>query len=169
MKTLLITKNIDCESLGGRELLSQSNKQSLSNIFLDKLEVFEISKSGKSKLKKFLDIPRGYIDGVSDLKIKEILEFISQREFRRVFIDGSNFGSIAKAIRKDFPELEIIIFFHNSEFRFFFGAFLSRPSFHSAGVFLAITTARCTLIVSTVAVASAFPTTRGASNLAGSN
>ena len=137
MKTLLITKNIDNESVGGRELLSQSNQESLSKILLEKLEICEISKIEQSNFKKLLNIPKGYIDGVSDLKIQEILEFISERDIRRVFLDGSNFGSIAKAISENFPELRIIIFFHNSEYRFFFGAFLSNPSFHSLGVVLA--------------------------------
>ena len=137
MKTLLITKKIGGESLGGRELLSQANKESLSKIYLNKLEILEIQKFKKSNLNKLFDIPRGYIDGLSYFKIKEILEFVSHGDFKQIFIDGSNFGSVAKAIKKNFPQLRIVIYFHNSECRFFFGAFLARPSIHSAGVFLA--------------------------------
>ena len=137
MKTLLIRKNINQESLGGRELLSKSNLLSLSSILSDDLEMFELLKLQKSNIQKFLDIPRGYIDGVSDIKIKEILNLISEKHFKIIFLDGSNFGSIAKVIKKNFPELKIIIFFHNVEYRFFLGAFFSKPSVHSLGVLIA--------------------------------
>ena len=113
MKTLLIRKNINQESLGGRELLSKSNLLSLSSILSDDLEIFELLKLQKSNIQKFLDIPRGHIDGVSDIKIKEILNLISKKNFKIIFLDGSNFGSIAKLIKKNFPELKIIIFFNN--------------------------------------------------------
>jgi hypothetical protein len=136
MKTLLITKGINQKSIGGRELLSKSTARSLSSILSDNLEIFELFKFQKSNLKKILDIPTGHIDGVSHIKIKEILKLISEKDFKIIFLDGSNFGSIAKTIRKNFPELKIIIFFHNVEYRFFLGAFFSKPTLHSLGVLI---------------------------------
>ena len=137
MKTLLITKNIEGNTIGGRELLSQTNRQSLSKILLNNLEVFEVNQFKKLTHKKILDVPKGYIDGMSKSIIKNILEVISCGEFKQIFIDGSNFGSLAKAIKKVFPELKIVTFFHNSECQFFFKAFVSKPSIHTAGVFFA--------------------------------
>lgn len=134
---LLITSTLESNHPGGRKLLSHTNFQSLQEIYDQKLQLLELAKPAKSFLRKFIDIFKGHIDGCSDKSILDAFSLIEKYNIQDVFIDGSNFGAFASAIRKEFPNIRIIIFFHNVEFNFFYGAFKSNYSVHSFGVMVA--------------------------------
>lgn len=71
---------------------------------------------------------RGHINGVSDSTISAILRIITCENVAGVYIDGSNFGELARAISAKFPDIRIVTFFHNVEARFFWGSFKESKS-----------------------------------------
>ena len=55
----------------------------------------------------------------------------------RIFLDGSNLGRLARAIKRTTPIVEVLTFFHNVEARFFLGALKQYRSVHALGVLAA--------------------------------
>ena len=54
-----------------------------------------------------------------------------------LFIDGSNLGAAARAIKRTCPRVRVVTFFHNVEARFFLGALRAKPTAKAFGVLLA--------------------------------
>jgi glycosyltransferase involved in cell wall biosynthesis len=123
-KVLLLTNTLDESPNGGRELLCKLNFESLSGLYADDLVLFELEQTSPSGPTQLYRSFRGYIDGLSPAVIAELLGRILREGVGTVFIDGSNLGKAAKCIRKAFPEIKIITFFHNVETVFFWGGFL---------------------------------------------
>jgi len=74
-------------------------------------------KGGISTLKTFLT---GYLLGLSPDHEGKIITLIkSDRSIRYVFIDSSLLGRLTTIIKTQFPDIQIIVFFHNVEFSFF--------------------------------------------------
>lgn len=113
---------MDDRHIGGRELLCRLNERVLKDLFGGRLTKFEIVDGNKSFLDKSTGALRGRVDGVDGAVISQIMQLILEKDANQVFIDGSNLGSVAKALKKYFPSLEVITFYHNVETRFFFGA-----------------------------------------------
>ena len=119
---LLITKKIDDRPIGGRELLCRLNERVLEALYEGRFNKFEIDGCSESFYDKAIGALRGRVDGVDGAKILQIVQLIQEKNPSQVFIDGSNLGSISKALKKHSPGLEVIIFYHNVETRFFCGA-----------------------------------------------
>jgi glycosyltransferase involved in cell wall biosynthesis len=123
-KLLLITSKLQESPAGGRELLCKMNHDVLKSICGDRFYVYELSQNQyKRSVCSIVNSFRGYIDGLTDLVIEKILSLIQAESIDKVFIDGSNLGEIAKAIKQKYPDINIITFFHNVEVRFFLGSF----------------------------------------------
>jgi len=80
---------------------------------------------------------KGYIDGLNKDTVGRIIEEIRTNNINQVFIDGSNFGELARALKGFAPKVKIYTFFHNVEARFFWRSFGSAPSIHAFSVFVA--------------------------------
>lgn len=131
--TLLITKAHQT-STGGRELLCSLNRKALTDILQGNLAIVEVcSDSPERRVSSVL----GNIDGINDDSLQRVIDFCTQESIRRVFIDGSNLGLAAKAVKSSLPFVEVITFFHNCEARFFLGAARQHPSIKAVGVLLA--------------------------------
>jgi glycosyltransferase involved in cell wall biosynthesis len=122
-RLLLITKQIHDRHIGGRELLCKLNERVLEALFGDRFMKFEIDNGRELFFGKAIGALRGRLDGLDGAQISEILQLITEENPSQVFIDGSNLGSVAKALKKHSPRLEVITFYHNVETRFFLGAF----------------------------------------------
>lgn len=136
-KLLLITKKRDGRHIGGRELLSMLNSRALSSLFEDRIFKFEVSGDTRSTFIKAIGALRGHIDGLNDDVISQIVELIRLRNVNHVFIDGSNLGAAAKELKRFFPFLEVITFYHNVETRFFLGSLRRHRSIKSLAVLIA--------------------------------
>ena len=112
-KVLLITKRIMESPIGGRELLCKLNHDMLKEIHRENYRVLELEKATQIKPNKYIGLFRGYIDGVSPDSICQAISLIHSEDIKIVFIDGSNLGSIAAAIKGKFKHIQIITFFHN--------------------------------------------------------
>lgn len=50
---------------------------------------------------------------------KEIIKVIQKNKYEIIFLDSSLFGFLCQKIKKIFPEIKVISFFHNIEYNFF--------------------------------------------------
>lgn len=114
--------------VGGREQLSRLNEQLLGQIAGDRFESIELD--GDAGIRKLF----GYIDGVSDTTIRMVCDRLRDSGTRRVFLDGSNLGKLAKGIKTTLPHIEVLTFFHNCEARFFLGALRQSKSLKGLAV-----------------------------------
>jgi len=80
---------------------------------------------------------RGHIDGVHPDAIGRLLDRIATARIDTVFLDGSNLGAAAAAIKATAPSVRIVTFFHNVEARFFWGSLKARQTLRACAVLLA--------------------------------
>lgn len=136
-KLMLITPALGHQPLGGRSLLSQLHQDCLREILGGELLIHQLPPAliqGVVSRRKAL---RGFIDGVTDESEQQVFQKLEQEKIQSVFMNGSNLGELARAIRSNFPLMRIITFFHNIEARFFLGALAKTPTLRSLGVLLA--------------------------------
>lgn len=135
-KVMLLTNVIEQSPSGGRELLCKLNYEALRGLYHDNLTLFELEKSGPSGLWQMAKAFKGYIDGLNTASIGAMLDIVRERRIDTVFIDGSNLGKAAKAVKNSFPHVKVFTFFHNVESVFFWGAFWQGKSLHALAVCL---------------------------------
>lgn len=136
-KVLLVTKKLDPLPTGGRELLCKLNYDALASIYGTDLRVCELSAQPRSGVAELLRAVRGHIDGLTDSVMREVIALIEEAGISKVFLDGSNLGALACLLRKECPEIEIVVFFHNVEARFFLGSLRRRKNLRAIAVLIA--------------------------------
>lgn len=134
---LLVTVKSEGSPLGGREMLYRLNRDIVSSLYNDHVRVVALCKSPVRGILATMQAFYGYIDGVNRKICDAISLLIATGEVNKVFLDGSNLGLLAKVLATRFPRLQIIVFFHNVEARFFWGAFKRSKTLHSFSVLLA--------------------------------
>ena len=60
----------------------------------------------------------GYTLGLNARLCRETLNRIRQKPPEYIFIDGSAYGKICKRIKKRYPRIQIVTFFHNVECKY---------------------------------------------------
>jgi len=122
--------------LGGRELLGFAMLQLLK--LGSKREVHSVSfeRIAVLNLRGFLLGFFGYINGLSRSRILGIQLELVREPKAVVFLNGSNFGELFRALSSNRVPAQKVTFFHNVEARFFLGLFLSAPSFRSLGILI---------------------------------
>ncbi len=118
---------------GGREMLSRTNLTLLRDLLGDRLRLIRPKRASS----RYRDAWRGYIDGIDDRFIDELLTAIAARRITLMFVDGSNFGAAVAAVKQRAPHVRIITFFHNVEARFFWGSARLRRDMKSVAVLAA--------------------------------
>jgi len=109
----------------------------LKQIFGAQFYLFGLSKDPIGDISSVANAFRGHLDGLNNETIATILNKIGSQDIRLVFVDGSNYGEIVKAIKERFPQVHVCTFFHNAEARFFFGALLEHRNIRSLGILMA--------------------------------
>lgn len=127
-KVIYITSRPLTDGMGGREQLSAMNSSLLSDLYGAGFERIELN--GRCGFIRLF----GYVDGVTPSMVEYVCERIAASGARQVFLDGSNLGRLAEGIKRAWPDIEILTFFHNCEARFFLGALRRAPSVKSAAV-----------------------------------
>lgn len=133
---LLVTNKLEERPRGGRQLLCKLNHDLLKEIYGSRLVLYELSRKNISNVKKISNALFGYIDGINNEVIIDILSIIKNIESTQVIVDGSNLGTLVKFIKQSHPEVEIVTFFHNVEARFFLGALRQYKTFRAFAVLL---------------------------------
>lgn len=122
------------ETAGGREQLSRLHHRALAELLGDELETILLPRTPISASQAIGAVVTGRIDGATRDAEQRILARIAEQRIDRVWLDGSNLGALAGAIRRRCPSVRIMSFFHNVEPRFFLGALRQRPSLRAAGI-----------------------------------
>lgn len=129
VRCMLITNTLEVSIPGGRSQLCKLNFLMLESIYGERLYLLELMHVPKIySLKQRLKAFRGFIDGVTKDSISRVIATIEKKSINQIFVDGSNFGRLVLEIKRRFPSVEVISFFHNVEARFFWGAFRSSLS-----------------------------------------
>lgn len=138
MKVLHFSPASNVRSITGRELLSDLNRRSLDSLFADNLVHLSVDATRKpSGWRENLSALAGWLDGLNPDIVRRCLDIIALEEIDVVYIEGSNYGRLARAIRIHAPSCRVITFFHNVESRFFWGALKAKTSIKAIGVLLA--------------------------------
>jgi hypothetical protein len=134
-RVLLVTKKLEATPSGGREMLCKLNRDCLKDIFGDRFLSFEIEHRQIRNVKAIIQAFGGHIDGINHDVVAEALQEVA-KDVKKVFVDGSNLGHLALAIKTQFPKIEVCTFFHNVEARFFLGSMKQSRTPHALAVLL---------------------------------
>lgn len=121
MRKFLIVSFTSGEKYTGGMVCSKRNYDSLvaifgkENVFRYVIQPYKEIHLFKSKIKRIIDIFRGYMGGLTLEKEREIHELITTNNITDVFIDSSLLGLAAMKIKQKFPYIRITTFFHNFE------------------------------------------------------
>ncbi|MES2753381.1 MAG: glycosyltransferase [Pseudomonadota bacterium] len=129
---MFITNSNVAAPRGGRALLSALHWRALQDVVGDTIRLQFMT--GHSTA---LRATWGYIDGVTPDTIADLIAMIERDHVAFVWLDGSNFGTLAAAIRQRAPSVVILTFFHNVETRFFLGLVRYAPALRALAVLLA--------------------------------
>lgn len=132
-RVLFLTANCDNVSIGGREMLGETNFGLLRELLGERL----VRVRPPHRSSGYWNAWRGYIDGIDDPFIDQILSIIATERITQMFVDGSNFGAAIAAVKRAAPHVRISTFFHNVEARFFWGAVRANKSIRSVAVMAA--------------------------------
>ncbi len=129
-RLLLLTTDDPARPGGGREMLSRLLHDLLAQLF-EQVDTRRLTRSSRP-----IDGTRGYLHGLDAAGQANLVEDARRGGYDQVFIDGSNLGAAARALRLAMPDLPITSFFHNCETSFFMGALRARPGPRALGVLL---------------------------------
>jgi glycosyltransferase involved in cell wall biosynthesis len=136
-KLMFITPRISAPPEGGRALLSHLHRKCLEALLGDRLIVHPLDRNVIAGARASVQALRGFIDGVTPEAEQAVIAHIAAADVGRVFLNGSNLGRIARALKKQLPKIEVLTFFHNVEARFFQGALRDRWSARALAVLVA--------------------------------
>lgn len=134
---MLLTNKLQTLPVGGREMLCKLNHDLLKDIFGDRLTVLELTKQPIRGFKLITNAFKGQIDGVNARTVNIAFQLIDARNIKQLFVDGSNFGEIVMLVKRKYPHVQVYVFFHNVEIRFFWGSFKQYKSLHAFAVLVA--------------------------------
>lgn len=122
-------------SVGGREQLSALHERTLGDLLGEGLHIERLTPASLSGFGGIIGALRGRIDGVTRASEERVARLA--REVDAVWLDGTNLGRLARAIKDAAPATPVITFAHNVETRFFLAALRRKPSLRAAGVLVA--------------------------------
>ena len=114
---------------GGRAMLGNLHRDAMLALLSRNFAAYRLPESGGMVLSL-----AGYLDGAAPRGIAAALTAVEAHAADTVWLDGSNLGRLAQALRRARPSLRILTFCHNVEARFFLGALRRGRSVRSAGV-----------------------------------
>lgn len=114
MNILFITPTLDNKTGGGK--LTTNIVELLRKNF----NVIKYSCSGYngSKLKKFLFALLNYSHGMVPEDIRNIRKIIDEQEIDVILFNHSYYGNVIKKLKLDYPNIPIVTYFHNVEYKF---------------------------------------------------
>lgn len=131
---MLVTSALAASASGGRAMLGRLNHRILRELFAERLTVVELERPVRRTGLALAGAGRGHIDGLDGVVIQSVLDRIERDGINLVFLDGSNLGALAKAIKQSAPGVTVCTFCHNVEASFFWGALKRRRSLRALAV-----------------------------------
>lgn len=118
-------------------LLSRLLRSCLETIHGTGFVVRELDRGSVTGRQSAVAALRGYLDGLNPGVVREIVDTLRTKKIGRLFIDGSNLGLLAAAVKRELPKVEVLTFCHNVEARFFLGSLKRNRSLRALGVLVA--------------------------------
>lgn len=139
MRTLVFTYDFSAQKVAtGRELLARLNCELLVSILgTQNVLVYKSPPKGPTTLQDRVRTIFGWIDGLTKNVAASCVEMIRKENIDVVYIEGSNYGRLAREIRSAKLDCTVVTFFHNVESKFFLDALKCRPSLRALGVLFA--------------------------------
>ena len=134
---LIVTKRLDPAPAGGRELLCRLNYDALKALYGDRLVLFELPAGRLQNVRAYVNAFRGHIDGLNADSIDAAMRTIQSENVSKVFVDGSNLGGFVAELKRRYPRVEVTVFFHNVEARFFWGSLRMQKNLRALAVLVA--------------------------------
>lgn len=121
MKVLFISSNLLNSKNGGWQC-SNRNYESIREI-ASSVDVYHITPNAArttlmSLFLGILNLIKLYSGGINKKHIKIILNKISEENYDLVFFDSSVYGKLVRAVKRNFPNLKLVSFYHNVEYDF---------------------------------------------------
>lgn len=116
IKVLYIYPEISFEKAGA-DVINERNLKLLSSI--EDVNLFSYKLSRNSRLRTFSELLLGNTGFLKFSDLKEICSIIEQNDIKVVFLWSSRIGIISRYIKKKFPFIKIITFFHNVEKQYY--------------------------------------------------
>lgn len=110
MKMLYIGPNVEKIKTGG-DSVNKRNEILLKQIFNENFNTYYI----ENPVNTFFQKINGYLGGVNKTNVIEIIRIIYEKDIDCVFLSQSFYGKLCYKLRKEFPNLMIITFYHNIE------------------------------------------------------
>lgn len=110
MKILYVGPHVEKIHTGG-DSVNKRNLDLLVDIFNEDLSIYSIA----SPLNTIFQKLKGYLGGITPRIIADILGLIDENKIDCVFLSQSFYGKLSHAIRRKFPNIRIITFYHNIE------------------------------------------------------
>ena len=136
-RLLMITPARPAGEVGGREQLSALHERCLGDLLGDKFAVHRIQPSPPAGVRGAITALAGAIDGVNAVSVGAVLAQITEGGIDQLWLDGSNLGRLAEAVKRAAPGVTVTTFAHNVEARFFLGGLRHRPRPRALAVLIA--------------------------------
>lgn len=114
-KLLYITNSMKYQY--GGAVINRRNYNLLHDIYRDDLFIYEFEYANhESRSEKLKNRLCGFYFGITRQYVQEVLKIVEQHDISIVFISNSLFSCFAVEIKKKFPDVVILSFFHNVEY-----------------------------------------------------
>lgn len=137
MRVLIFQHQRSDEKVAGREILSAANARIIETLVSKGTFLLYAKEPVRTS---FLHQSRalcGWLNGISAGECRKVVAYIDRNGIDTVYIDGSNFGRLAQAIKTSRPACTVITFFHNVEAKFFWDGFKKKPGIKALGILVA--------------------------------
>lgn len=113
------------ETTSGGSVTIRRNKDVLKRYYGEShILYYELHRKQKNVLRAlWTDVTNLSFYGLDKKTQRDILRVIKDEDIDIVFLDTSNLGTLAKAIKNTYPQKTIITFFHNIEYKFYLELF----------------------------------------------
>ncbi|UZK69015.1 glycosyltransferase family 4 protein [Sphingomonas sp. S1-29] len=122
---LYVTPTGPAAAPGGRAKLSRLHQMLLRDLLGDGFHRFMLPDRGARPVDAIL---HGHIDGIDRDSLAALTDTVERERIAQLFLDGSNLGVAAQAIKRSHPGVRVVTFCHNVEARFFWGALRARAT-----------------------------------------
>ena len=116
-RLLYIVANMNCSH--GGAVVNRRNYNLLQDIYKERLYVYEFDYDFHQTMAgKMANMFRGMLYGITPRHVADVLRLIEREHITRVFVAYSLFSCFVVAIKKKYPQIEVITFFHNVEYEY---------------------------------------------------
>lgn len=119
LKGLMIMPKIDKTSMNGGDIINKRNFN-IFNACLDILDILELEKMPRKWRTIYQILFFGNFYGFTNRKKKILFSMLMNGKYDVLILSSSLCGIILNDIKKLFPELKVIVFFHNVEYKFYY-------------------------------------------------